>query len=57
MVVSQDFTRELLQAGHITQERALQLDQEARAEIDRARRFALESPDPAPEAALEDVFA
>jgi len=51
------FTRELLEAGRITQDGVLQLDQEARSEIELARRFALESPDPAPEAALEDIFA
>jgi TPP-dependent pyruvate/acetoin dehydrogenase alpha subunit len=51
------FTRELLQAGHLTSDGVLQLDREVQAEIEQAVRFAMESPAPAPEAALEDVFA
>jgi pyruvate dehydrogenase E1 component alpha subunit len=51
------FTRELLVAGHLAPEGALALDREVCGEMARASAFALESPEPAPEAALEDVFA
>lgn len=51
------FTRELLQAGHVTSDGLLRLDQEVQGEIEQASRFALDSPYPAPEAALEDIFA
>ncbi len=51
------YTRELLAAGAATRDAVLAMDGEVRAAIARARAFALESPEPAPEAALEDVFA
>ena len=51
------FTRELLEARHVATDGVLQLDREVRAEIETACRFAQDSPYPAPEAALEDVFA
>lgn len=51
------FIRELLAAGRSTRERVLTIDIAARAEMAEAVRFALESPFPAPEEALEDVFA
>lgn len=51
------FTRELIQAGHVDQARALDLDREVRDEIEAAVRFAIESPYPRPEDALEDVSA
>ena len=51
------FTRDLLAAGAATQDEILALDRAVRGEMARARTFALESPEPAPEAALEDVFA
>ena len=51
------YTRELLAAGAATPDAVLAIDGEVRAAIARARAFALESPEPAPEAALEDVFA
>ena len=51
------YARELLAAGAVTTEALQHLDGQVRAEIARGRTFALESPEPAPEAALEDVFA
>jgi TPP-dependent pyruvate/acetoin dehydrogenase alpha subunit len=51
------FTRELLQAGHITSDEALALDGDVQVTIEQACRFAQDSPYPAPEAALEDIFA
>lgn len=51
------FTRELVESGRATREALLATDRRARAEVERAVRFALESPDPAPETAFEDVFA
>jgi pyruvate dehydrogenase E1 component alpha subunit len=51
------FVRELLAAGRSTPERALAIDDAARAEMAAAVRFALESPFPEPEEALDDVFA
>lgn len=49
-------TRELLAAGVVTRERALELEAEATRQVDEAERFAKESPWPAPESALEHVF-
>jgi pyruvate dehydrogenase E1 component alpha subunit len=43
--------------GIFSAEEAEGIDQAVRAEIDRAVAFAAESPFPAPEEALEDVFA
>jgi TPP-dependent pyruvate/acetoin dehydrogenase alpha subunit len=51
------FVRDLLGAGRVTRPQVLEMDGEARAEMVAAVRFALESPYPAPEAALEDVYA
>ena len=51
------FTRELLAAGVATREQVVELDAEVRAEMARASRFAVESPEPVPEGALADVFA
>jgi TPP-dependent pyruvate/acetoin dehydrogenase alpha subunit len=51
------FTRELLKSRYATPEDILGMDREAQATIERAVRFALESPDPKPESALDDVFA
>jgi TPP-dependent pyruvate/acetoin dehydrogenase alpha subunit len=51
------FTRELLRASLVTPDRLLALDAEVKAEIERAIEFALNSAYPAPESALEDVFA
>ena len=51
------FVRELIDGGHLTREQALSIDQEAVAEMERAVTFALESPYPQPEEALEHVFA
>ena len=51
------YLRELLAAGAITQAQALSLDTDARAEMAAAVEFGLASPYPAPEEALDDVFA
>ena len=51
------FTRELLAGGLVGPEEILAVDADVRAELARATHFALESPYPAPETALEDVFA
>jgi acetoin:2,6-dichlorophenolindophenol oxidoreductase subunit alpha len=51
------FTRDLLADGRLEREEALTLDREVTAEIEAAVRFALESPYPRPETALEGVFA
>jgi TPP-dependent pyruvate/acetoin dehydrogenase alpha subunit len=40
-----------------TQDEANAIDGEMKAELDRAVKFAAESPYPAPEEALEDVYA
>lgn len=51
------FVRELLAAEHVDRAAVLDIDRRARQEMDEAVRFALESPYPAPEEALQDVFA
>ncbi|MBI2359820.1 MAG: hypothetical protein HYV04_13150 [Deltaproteobacteria bacterium] len=51
------FTRELLKSRRATPEEILEMDREAQARNEQAVRFALDSPEPKPEAALEDVFA
>ena len=49
--------RELLARGHITEARANELEQAARAEIEAAVQFAVDSPYPALEALHADVYA
>ncbi|MEZ4595559.1 MAG: thiamine pyrophosphate-dependent enzyme [Chloroflexota bacterium] len=51
------YLRELLAAGHVTPDAATAIDVEAREEMVAAMTFALESPYPRPEEALEHVFA
>ncbi len=51
------YVRDLLAAGVATREEILDIDRQAAAEIDRAVDFALASPLPTPESALEGVFA
>jgi TPP-dependent pyruvate/acetoin dehydrogenase alpha subunit len=51
------FTREMLQAGHITPDGILKLDREVEIQMKQAVQFAMDSPYPKAEAALEDVFA
>jgi pyruvate dehydrogenase E1 component alpha subunit len=51
------FKEKLLQEGAITEAEIQQIEQEVAAEIDAAVRFAMESPYPEPEEALEDVYA
>jgi len=51
------FLRELLEAGHVDRAWVQAIDGEARSEMASAVRYALDSPYPVPEEALEDVFA
>jgi TPP-dependent pyruvate/acetoin dehydrogenase alpha subunit len=51
------YLRELLAAEALSREEALAIDSKAREEMAQAIRFALESPYPEPEEALEDVYA
>jgi TPP-dependent pyruvate/acetoin dehydrogenase alpha subunit len=51
------YARRLLADGDVSQEELLELDGRARERIAKAREFALESPMPAGESALENVFA
>ncbi len=50
------FAQKLLERGTVTQEELEAQEESVRAEIDEAVRFAEESPEPAPEEALEDVY-
>jgi pyruvate dehydrogenase E1 component alpha subunit len=50
------FIRDLVEAKQTTKEEIVQLELNARAAIDQAVKFALASPDPTPEVALQDVF-
>ena len=49
--------RDLVEAKQATKDEIVQLERNARAAIDQAIKFALASPDPAFEVALEDVFS
>lgn len=51
------YARELLAVGVLTRERLAALDRQVREEIAQAARFALDSPLPAPESALEHAYA
>jgi len=51
------FRKSLAEMGILTEEGAGKIDQEIAKEIDEAVKFAEESPLPAPEEALEDVYA
>jgi pyruvate dehydrogenase E1 component alpha subunit len=51
------YARELLVSGDIDQDELKALDQQVRERIEEARRFALDSPRPTPESALDHVFA
>ena len=51
------YARKLLGSGDITQEELTEMDAQATAAIAEAREFAMESPRPTPESALEHVFA
>jgi acetoin:2,6-dichlorophenolindophenol oxidoreductase subunit alpha len=51
------YARQLLAAGDIDQEGLRDLDERTRERIAEARQFALDSPRPAPESALDHVFA
>jgi pyruvate dehydrogenase E1 component alpha subunit len=51
------YARQLLKAGTLDRDRLVALDRAVRDEIARAAAFALESPLPPPEAALEHTFA
>jgi TPP-dependent pyruvate/acetoin dehydrogenase alpha subunit len=49
--------RQLLDAGVLTRDSLIALDRQVKEEIARAAEFALSSPLPAPEAALEHAYA
>jgi len=51
------FKKKLVETGVLTEKEAHEIDQEILKELDKAVKFAEESPLPAPEEALEDVFA
>jgi len=51
------FKKQLIGMGVLTEEAADKIVQEMNQEIERAVKFAVESPLPAPEEALEDVYA
>jgi pyruvate dehydrogenase E1 component alpha subunit len=51
------FKEKLLQEGAITEAEIQQIERELSAEIEEAVKFAMESPYPKPEEALEDVYA
>ena len=51
------YARELLASGALNREALLELDRQVREEAQRAAEFALNSPMPKPEAALEHAFA
>ena len=51
------FRKKLIEMGALTEKEADKIDQEVAKEIDEAVKFAEESPFPAPEEALEDVYA
>lgn len=51
------FREKLIEKGYFTQNDADAIDREMKDEIERAVKFALESPYPAPEEALDDVYA
>jgi len=51
------FKEKLLQTNTLTESEIQQIEKEVSAEIEEAVKFAMESPYPAPEEALEDVYA
>jgi TPP-dependent pyruvate/acetoin dehydrogenase alpha subunit len=51
------YARELLASGAVSQDELTELDGHVRARIAEARQFALDSPRPTPESALDNVFA
>jgi acetoin:2,6-dichlorophenolindophenol oxidoreductase subunit alpha len=51
------YARQLLADGDMTQEELTELDGRVRERLAEARRFAVDSPKPAPETALDHVFA
>ena len=51
------FARKLIAAGTLSQQEIAALDREAGARIDAAAQFAIDSPLPRPETAVEKVFA
>jgi acetoin:2,6-dichlorophenolindophenol oxidoreductase subunit alpha len=51
------YARKLLASGEITQEELTELDSQVSRRIAEARQFALDSPRPTPESALDHVFA
>jgi len=50
------YRKKLVQEGILTEQEADEIDREVTEAAEESAKFALESPDPAPEEALEDVF-
>ena len=51
------YARQLLADGDISQDELTEMDARVRERIAEARQFALDSPRPTPESALDHVFA
>jgi acetoin:2,6-dichlorophenolindophenol oxidoreductase subunit alpha len=51
------YSRKILESGEATREDLQEIDERTKGQIAEAREFALESPRPSPESALEHVFA
>jgi pyruvate dehydrogenase E1 component alpha subunit len=51
------FKKRLLEKGFLTEKEAIQIEEEVAKAVEDAVKFAVESPYPAPEEALEDVYA
>jgi pyruvate dehydrogenase E1 component alpha subunit len=51
------FKKKLLEKGFLTEKEAIQIEEEVVKAVEAAVKFAVESPYPAPEEALEDVYA
>jgi TPP-dependent pyruvate/acetoin dehydrogenase alpha subunit len=51
------YARKLLAAGDLSQDELTEIDARASERIAEARQFALDSPRPTPESALDHVFA
>jgi TPP-dependent pyruvate/acetoin dehydrogenase alpha subunit len=51
------YARQALEAGELSQDELTELDARVRERVTEARQFALDSPRPTPESALDNVFA
>jgi TPP-dependent pyruvate/acetoin dehydrogenase alpha subunit len=50
------FRKHLIREGIMSEQQVLDLEEEVRVQIENAEKFALDSPDPDPEEALEDIY-